>query len=179
MTQSSTNTELSYSDNDTSTWNSNLSKNVPKTFDVTGVVHADNPADDALKFYGNLYNLEIEVDENGAIYGEGGIVGGGTVAISETVNISDIQSAITVGTFEGGSITITRYNDGVTGTEGHPVGSIGYFIDVNNMSGVNLVVSSVDPTTRQVVQQHQTIRLHFRLVIRRQSPVQGLRWHLT
>ena len=148
VTQSSTNTELSYSDNDTSTWNSNLSKNVPKTFDVTGVVHADNPADDALKFYGNLYNLEIEVDENGAIYGEGGIVGGGTVAISETVNISDTESAITVGTFEGGSITITRYNDGVTGTEGHPVGSIGYFIDVNSMSGVNLVVSSVDPTIR-------------------------------
>ena len=148
VTQSSTNTELSYSDNDTSTWNSNLSKNVPKTFDVTGVVHADNPADDALKFYGNLYNLEIEVDENGAIYGEGGIVGGGTVAINQTINISDIESAINVGTFEGGSITITRYNDGVTGTEGHPVGSIGYFIDVNSMSGVNLVVSSVDPTIR-------------------------------
>ena len=148
VTQSGTDTEVEFSDSDTSTWNSNLSKNVPKTFDVTGIVHADNPADDALKFYGNLYNLEIEVDENGAIYGEGGIVGGGTVAISETVNISDIESAITVGTFEGGSITITRYNDGVTGTEGHPVGSIGYFIDVNNMSGVNLVVSSVDPTIR-------------------------------
>ena len=148
VTQSSTNSELSYSDNDTSTWNSNLSKNVPKTFDVTGVVHADNPADNALKFYGNLYNLEIEVDENGAIYGEGGIVGGGTVAINQTINISDIESAINVGTFEGGSITITRYNDGVTGTEGHPVGSIGYFIDVNSMSGVNLVVSSVDPTIR-------------------------------
>ena len=41
-----------------------------------------------------------------------------------------------------------RYNDGVTGTEGHPVGSIGYFIDVNSMSSVNLVVSSVDPTIR-------------------------------
>ena len=148
VTQSSTNTELSYSDNDTSTWNSNLSKNVPKTFDVTGIVHADNPADDALRFYGNLYNLEIEIDENGAIYGEGGIVGGGTVAINETINISDIESAINVGTFEGGSITVTRYNDGVTGTEGHPVGSIGYFIDVNSMSSVNLVVSSVDPTIR-------------------------------
>ena len=148
VTQSGTDTELEFSDSNTATWNSNLSKNVPKTFDVTGVVHADNPADDALKFYGNLYNLEIEVDENGAIYGEGGIVGGGTVAINETINISDIESAITVGTFEGGSITVTRYNDGVTGTEGHPVGSIGYFIDVNSMSGVNLVVSSVDPTIR-------------------------------
>ena len=29
-------------------------------------------ADDALRFYGE-YNLEIEVDENGAIYGEGGM----------------------------------------------------------------------------------------------------------
>lgn len=76
VTQSGTDTELDYSDNDTSTWNNNLSKNVPKTYDVTGIVHADSPTDDALRFDGNLYNLEIEVDENGAVYGESSDVGG-------------------------------------------------------------------------------------------------------
>ena len=76
VTQSGTNTELSYSDSDSTTWNNNLSKNVPKTFDVTGIVHADSVADDALRFSGDLYNLEIEVDQNGAVYGQGGSVGG-------------------------------------------------------------------------------------------------------
>ena len=76
VTQSGTNTELSYSDSNTATWNNNLSKNVPKTFDVTGIVHADNVNDDALRFSGDLYNLEIEVSGTGAIYGEGGSVGG-------------------------------------------------------------------------------------------------------
>jgi len=76
VTQSGTDTELDYSDNDTATWNNNLSKNVPKTYDVTGIVHADSPTDDALRFDGNLYNLEIEVDENGAVYGESSDVGG-------------------------------------------------------------------------------------------------------
>ena len=76
VTQSGTDTELEFSDSNTATWNSNLSKNVPKTFDVTGIVHADSPTDDALRFDGNLYNLEIEVDENGAVYGESGNVGG-------------------------------------------------------------------------------------------------------
>ena len=76
VTQSGTDTELEFSDSNTATWNSNLSKNIKKTFDVTGIVHADNTSDDALRFDGNLYNLEIEVDENGAIYGQGGGVGG-------------------------------------------------------------------------------------------------------
>ena len=76
VTQSGTDTELEFSDSNTATWNNNLSKNVPKTFDVTGIVHADNTSDDALRFSGDLYNLEIEVDENGAVYGEGGNVGG-------------------------------------------------------------------------------------------------------
>ena len=76
VTQSGTDTELEFSDSNTATWNNNLSKNVPKTFDVTGIVHADSVGDDALRFSGDLYNLEIEVDQNGAIYGEGGGVGG-------------------------------------------------------------------------------------------------------
>jgi len=148
VTQSGTDTELEFSDSNTATWNSNLSKNVPKTFDVTGVVHADNAGDDALRFYGDLYNLEIEVDENGAIYGEGGIPDSGTISVDETVNITDVQGAISTGSFTGGSITVTRYNDGVTGTEGHPVGSIGYFIDVNNVSSANVSVTSVNTSLR-------------------------------
>ena len=76
VTQSGTDTELEFSDSDSTTWNNNLSKNVPKTFDVTGIVHADSPSDDALRFNGNLYNLEIEVDASGAVYGESGNVGG-------------------------------------------------------------------------------------------------------
>ena len=148
VTQSGTDTELEFSDSNTATWNSNLSKNVPKTFDVTGVVHADNAGDDALKFYGDLYNLEIEVDENGAIYGEGGTPDSATISVDETVNITDVQGTISTGNFTGGSITVTRYNDGVTGTEGHPVGSIGYFIDVNNVSGANISVTSVNTSLR-------------------------------
>ena len=76
VTQSGTDTEVEFSDSDSTTWNNNLSKNVPKTFDVTGIVHADSTSDDALRFNGNLYNLEIEVDQNGAVYGQGGSVGG-------------------------------------------------------------------------------------------------------
>ena len=76
VTQSGTDTELSYDDSDTGTWNNNLSKNIRKIFDVTGTVHADNVNDDALAFSGNLYNLEIEVDGGGAIYGQGGNAGG-------------------------------------------------------------------------------------------------------
>ena len=148
VTQSGTDTELEYSDSNTATWNNNLSKNIKKTFDVTGIVHADNAGDDALRFYGDLYNLEIEVDENGAIYGDSGTPGSGTINVDETINITDLQGAISTGSFAGGSVTITRYNDGVTGTEGHPVGSIGYFIDVNNVSGVNISVTSVNTSTR-------------------------------
>jgi hypothetical protein len=148
VTQSGTDTELEFSDSNTATWNSNLSKNIKKTFDVTGIVHADNAGDDALRFYGDLYNLEIEVDENGAIYGDSGTPGSGTINVDETINITDLQGAISTGSFAGGSVTITRYNDGVTGTEGHPVGSIGYFIDVNNVSGANISVTSVNTSLR-------------------------------
>ena len=94
VTQSGTDTELEFSDSNTATWNNNLSKNVPKTFDVTGVVHADSPTDDALRFDGNLYNLEIEVDAAGAIYGESGNVGGDggdALYVNNTYTQSDVE----------------------------------------------------------------------------------------
>ena len=94
VTQSGTNTELSYGDSDTGTWNNNLSKNVPKTFDVTGTVHADNPSDDALTFSGSFSNLVIEVDQSGAIYGESGNVdgnGGDALYVNNTYTGSDVK----------------------------------------------------------------------------------------
>ena len=94
VTQSGTNVELSYNDSDTSTWNSNLSKNIKKTFDVTGNIGADNSNDDALAFEGNLFNLNIEVDENGAVYGEGGNInqnGGDALYVNNTYSKSDVK----------------------------------------------------------------------------------------
>jgi hypothetical protein len=94
VTQSDTNTELSYSDSNTNTWNNNLSKNIPKTFDVTGEIGADSVSDTALVFSGNLYNLDIEVDALGAIYGEGGDVGGSggdALYVNNTYSKSDVK----------------------------------------------------------------------------------------
>ena len=94
VTQSGTNVELNYSDSDTSTWNNNLSKNIRKTFDVTGEIGANSPGDDALVFSGNLYNLDIEVDASGAVYGEGGAVGGSggdALYVNNTYSKSDVK----------------------------------------------------------------------------------------
>lgn len=78
VTQSGDNEELAYFDSDTSTWNGNLNRNVLKKFDVTGTVFANEIDKDALTFEGSLYNLEIEVDATGKIYGEGGSIGNGS-----------------------------------------------------------------------------------------------------
>ena len=94
VTQSGTNVELNYSDSDTSTWNNNLSKNIRKTFDVTGEIGANSSGDDALVFSGNLYNLDIEVDASGAVYGEGGAVGGSggdALYVNNTYSKSDVK----------------------------------------------------------------------------------------
>lgn len=76
VTQSGTDLELSYVDSDTSTWNGNLNRNILKKFIVDGTIYADNVNDDALSFSGDLYNLDIDVNATGEIYGEGGNVGG-------------------------------------------------------------------------------------------------------
>ena len=70
------------------------------------------------------------------------------VSISENVNVTDTQGSIVIGNFNAGTITVTRYNDGVTGTEGHAVGSIGYFVDVSNVENLNLSVTVLDTATR-------------------------------
>ena len=92
VTQTGTNNELDYSASDSSTWNSNLSKNILKDFNVNGTVKADSTSDDALKFSGNLYNLDINV--SGAIYGEGGAKnsdGGDALYVNNTYTKSNVK----------------------------------------------------------------------------------------
>jgi len=94
VTQTGTDVELSYSDSNTGTWNSNLSKNVPKTFNVDGEIGANSTNDRALEFDGNLFNLDIDVNTNGAIYGEGGgknQVGGDALYVNNTYNKSTVS----------------------------------------------------------------------------------------
>ena len=94
VTQSGNDEEVVYYDADTSTWNGNLNRNILKKFDVTGTVFANESNKDALTFEGNLYNLEIEVDESGAIYGEGGEGGGrggDALYVRNTYTKSDVE----------------------------------------------------------------------------------------
>lgn len=114
VTQSGTNEELSYTSNDTSTWNGNLSRNVLKKFDVTGTIYANEVSKDALVFSGNLYNLEIEVDENGQILGEGGASGGGNGGDALYVNNTYTKSDVEIRSY--GKI----YSGGGGGASGNP-----------------------------------------------------------
>ena len=68
-----------------------------------------------------------------------------------SVDVTDVRGSISVGTFSGGSVTVTRYNDlpsSASGTEGHPVGSIGYFVDITYASEFGFGVSVSDTATR-------------------------------
>jgi len=114
VTQSGTNEELSYTSNDTSTWNGNLSRNVLKKFDVTGTIYANEVSKDALVFSGNLYNLEIEVDENGQILGEGGASGGGNGGDALYINNTYTKSDVEIRSY--GKI----YSGGGGGSSGNP-----------------------------------------------------------
>jgi len=127
VTQSGSDEELSYSDSNTDTWNNNLSKNVPKTFDVTGTVYADDASKDALSFIGNLYNLEIEVDENGEILGQGGESGvPGEAASAVTQDVVEYTTSST--TYK--RVQLKRYYNPTTGdhfvTTGSPPSGYNY-----------------------------------------------------
>ena len=117
VTQTGTNNELDYSASDSSTWNSNLSKNILKDFNVNGTVKADSTSDDALKFSGSLYNLDINV--SGAIYGEGGAVGGSggdALYVNNTYTKSNVKLNIAsdgkIWSGGGGGSDGTNGNDG-------------------------------------------------------------------
>ena len=152
--QSGNDEEVVYYDADTSTWNGNLNRNILKKFDVTGTVFANQTDKDALTFEGNLYNLEIEVDESGAIYGEGGSIGNGSGAgfsyhngtLNHVFNNSTDQ---TISLTEGGVII-----DAVPQSPGAPNGgwirSLNvkhYLITVDRPDYNDITVSNVSSTT--------------------------------
>jgi len=137
VTQSGTNEELSYTSNDTSTWNGNLSRNVLKKFDVTGTVYANEVSKDALSFSGNLYNLEIEIDENGQILGEGGASGGGNGGDALYVNNTYTKSDVEIRSY--GKI----YSGGGGGSSGNS-GNSGSSLNCSSTNNFNVNVN-VDP----------------------------------
>ena len=139
VTQSGSDEELSYSDSNTDTWNNNLSKNVPKTFDVTGTVFANNVNDDALSFSGNLFNLDIEVDEDGEIYGEGGTGNGGNGGDALYVNNTNTKSKVEIRSY--GKI----WSGGGAGTSG-----------ASGNSGSELTCAGSTQITRNVTHSGQT-----------------------
>jgi len=134
VTQSGTNEELSYTSNDTSTWNGNLSRNVLKKFDVTGTIYTNEVSKDALVFSGNLYNLEIEVDENGQILGEGGASGGGNggdaLYVNNTYTKSDVEIRSYGKIYSGGG-------GGASGNNGNSGGSINNCSSTSNFNTSN------------------------------------------
>lgn len=94
VTQSGTDVELSYTDSNIVTWNGNLNRNILKKFVVEGTIYADSVSDDALSFSGDLYNLEIDVNSSGQIYGEGGNVGGNggdALYVNNTYSERDVE----------------------------------------------------------------------------------------
>lgn len=69
---------------------------------------------------------------------------GPTANINGTFAVTDTQGTIDIENDTGIKITVQRYNDGVTGTEGHANGSIGYIVEVNvnNLNLRNLAVGA-------------------------------------
>jgi len=145
VTQTGTNNELNYSASDSSTWNSNLSKNVLKDFNVNGTVKADSTSDDALVFDGDLYNLDINV--NGAIYGEGGAKdsdGGDALYVNNTYTQSNVKLNINSGgrIWSGGG----GGSDGSNGNTGSSLSCYVYnYPSAQNNSCGNLTTLTQNP----------------------------------
>jgi len=145
VTQSSENTKLDYSTSDSSTWNSNLSKNVLKDFNVNGTVKADSASDDALKFSGDLYNLDINV--SGAIYGEGGDKdsdGGDALYVNNTYTQSNVKLNINSNgkIWAGGG----GGTDGADGNRGSSLSCYSYnYPAAQNNSCGNLTTLTMNP----------------------------------
>jgi len=148
VTQSGNNEELAYFDSDTSTWNGNLSRNVLKKFDVTGTVYANQINKDALTFGGDLYNLEIEVDENGKIYGEGGRLNVSVNSVTGTSNVVNDQTNVDFESISGITVDVTRFSDeDVVFTERQPVPDISGSADVTDVAGDVSSTDNVDGAT--------------------------------
>lgn len=121
VTQSGTDLELSYSSGNTGTWNGNLNRNILKKFNVDGTIYADNVNDDALVFSGDLYNLEIDVNETGEILAHGGASGGGNggdaLYVNNTYTKSDVEIRSYGKIYSGGG-------GGASGNSGNSGGSL-------------------------------------------------------
>ena len=100
---SSSDEELEYAVNNTSDWNNNLGKNVNKNFDIKGTIYSNEVSKYALKFTsGDYTNLYIDVNNGGAIYGEGGAAGdpsqnldgGGALYINNTLDVDNVSIVI-------------------------------------------------------------------------------------
>ena len=148
VTQSGSNEELAYFDSDTSTWNGNLNRNVLKKFDVTGTVFANQINKDALTFGGDLYNLEIEVDENGKIYGEGGRLNVSVNSVTGTSNVVNDQTNVDFESISGITVNVSRFEDeDVVFTERQPVPDISGSANVTDVAGDVSFTDNVDGAT--------------------------------
>ena len=76
--ESTSDEELEWAYNNASVWNNNLTKNINKNFDIKGTIYSNQTDKYALRFgEGEYSNLYIDVNNGGAILGEGGAAGGG------------------------------------------------------------------------------------------------------
>ena len=114
-------------DIDAQNWNSNLGKNIQKTFEVTGVIGATSTANAAATFNATAYNLKIDV--HGWILGKGGAAGtpnggnggNGGPALSVT---NQVQKAITIRVLGAGAKIYGGGGGGGAGNKGGD-GSLG------------------------------------------------------
>ena len=145
VTQSGSSEELAYFDSDTSTWNGNLNRNVLKKFDVTGTIFANQINKDALTFGGDLYNLEIEVDATGKIYGEGGQLNVSLKNVSGTSNVVNEQTNVIFGPISGIGLNVTRFSDeDLVFTDRQPVPEISGSANVEDVKGDVKVTDNVN-----------------------------------
>lgn len=119
--QSGNNEELSFTSADTGTWNGNLNRNILKNFSITGTVYADETSKYALAMSGDLYNLEIDVESDGKVYGEGGASGGGNggsaLYVNNTYTNSDVELRVYGRVWSGGG-------GGISGNPGNSGASL-------------------------------------------------------
>lgn len=149
--QSGNNEELSFTSADTGTWNGNLNRNILKNFSITGTVYANETNKYALAMSGNLYNLEIDVESAGKVYGEGGASGGGNggsaLYVNNTYTNSDVELRVYGRVWSGGG-------GGIPGNSGNSGPSLSCsstsFFNTSNpfTSGVNLSAAAPGQSCR-------------------------------
>lgn len=139
--QSGNDEELSFTSADTGTWNGNLNRNILKNFSITGTVYADEISKYALAMSGDLYNLEIDVESNGKVYGEGGAAGGGNggsaLYVNNTYTNSDVELRVYGRVWSGGGGGIAG-NSGNSGPSLTCSSTVGFNTSNPFINGMNL-----------------------------------------